>query len=112
MSSNPWEIGSVDDLWNHIAYTLLYAPDQFPMEDFLPADEQMNLARAFDLLRQGVEVAYPESEDSERLAMLNSMLDKTLMTYQRGDNIAAGHMLNMFEAAIFKVPDLKPKEAS
>lgn len=48
---------SVDDLWNHIAYVMAYAPDRFPYRDFLADDEQMNLDGAFMQLRQGVEVA-------------------------------------------------------
>ena len=27
---------TVDDLWDHIAYVLGYAPDRFPYRDFLP----------------------------------------------------------------------------
>ena len=48
-------VESVDDLWNHIAYVIAYAPDQFPVEDFLADNEQMNLDRAFDQLRQGMQ---------------------------------------------------------
>jgi hypothetical protein len=48
---------TIDDLWEHIAYVLAYAPDKFPYRDFLPDDQQMNLERAFEQLRKGVLIA-------------------------------------------------------
>ena len=65
---------SVDDLWNHIAYVLAYAPDQFPVEDFLADDDQMTFERAFEQLRQGVEIAYPEAEFADKRSQLHSIL--------------------------------------
>jgi len=93
---------SVDDLWNHIAYVMGYAPDQFPYEDFLPDDQQMNLHRAFEQLRQGVEIAYPEASFTEKRGHLNGILDRSYAAYQIGDEIAAGHLLNEFQDNIFK----------
>ncbi|MFY8140756.1 MAG: hypothetical protein ACOVMO_08555 [Caulobacter sp.] len=93
---------SVDDLWDHIAYVLGYAPDRFPHRDFLPADEQMNLDRAFDQLRQGVTLAYPEPEAHAKRRLLNELLDASYAAYQAGDEIKAGKMLNSFEDAVFK----------
>lgn len=93
---------SVDDLWNHIAYVMGYAPDRFPYEDFIPADEQMNLDRAFNQLRQGVEVAYPEPSYEPKRALLNDILDRSYAAYKSNDEIAAGHLLNEFQDNIFK----------
>jgi hypothetical protein len=93
---------TVDDLWNHIAYVLLCAPDDFPVEDFLPDDQQMNLDRAFEQLRQGVEIAYPEDSFADKRAMLNDILDQSYALYQDGGNIRAGHLLNDFQDNIFK----------
>jgi hypothetical protein len=93
---------SVDDLWNHIAYVMGYAPDQFPYEDFLADDQQMNLDRAFEQLRKGVEVAYPEPSYASNRALLNGILDRSYAAYKRGDEIAAGHLLNEFQDNIFK----------
>ena len=95
-------IDSVDDLWNHIAYVLLYAPDHFPFRDFLPDDQQMNLDRAFDQLRRGVEVAYPEPSDDSKRVLLNDILDRSYSAYKAADEIAAGHLLNEFQGNIFK----------
>lgn len=93
---------SVDDLWNHIAYVLAYAPDQFPVEDFLADDEQMTFERAFEQLRQGVEIAYPEPDFADKKALLHSILDQSYAQYQAGKNIKAGHLLNDFQDNIFK----------
>ena len=94
---------SVDDLWNHIAYVLGCAPDRFPYRDFLPDDQQMNLDRAFEQLRQGVEVAYPEPSYASRRAALNDILDRSYAAYKGGEDIVAGHFLNEFQDKIFKV---------
>lgn len=93
---------NVDDLWNHIAYVLLCAPDQFPHEDFLSEDEQMTLDRAFEQLRQGVEVAYPEVSFASKRAVLNGLLDRSYAAYKAGQDIAAGRFLNEFQEGIFK----------
>lgn len=93
---------SVDDLWDHIAYVMAYAPNEFPYRDFIPEDQQMNLDRAFDQLREGVEVAYPEPSYASKRALLNSILDRSYAAYRADDEIAAGHLLNEFQDSIFK----------
>ncbi len=93
---------SVDDLWNHIAYTQAYAPNDFPYRDFVPADQQMNLDRAFEQLRMGVEVAYPEASFVDKRAELLSILDRSLSAYKNGEDIDAARLLNDFQDGIFK----------
>ena len=93
---------SVDDLWNHIAYVMAYAPDQFPHRDFVADDEQMNLERAFSQLRQGVEIAYPEAEYVDKRFLLYDILDRCHAHYKAGENVRAGHLLNEFQDNIFK----------
>ena len=93
---------SVDDLWNHIAYVLAYAPDRFPHWDFLSDEEQMNLDKAFEQLRAGVLLAYPEISFATKRTELNGILDRAYELYRDGEEIAAGHELNNFEDLIFK----------
>lgn len=93
---------TVDDLWDHIAYVMAYAPDQFPYRDFVPEDQQMNLDRAFDQLREGVVVAYPEAAYTEKRTVLNGILDRSYAAYKANDEVAAGHLLNEFQDNIFK----------
>ena len=42
-SQSEW-VRSPEDLRDFFSYVLLSAPDEFPVEDFLAPDEQMNLA--------------------------------------------------------------------
>ncbi len=94
-------VESVDDLWNYIAYVNAYAPDRFPYEDFLPDDKQMNLDRAFEQLRKGIEIAYPEKEFIEKREMLNGILNRSYVSYRAGEEDEAGNLLNDFESNIF-----------
>jgi hypothetical protein len=93
---------SVDDLWNHIAYVMAYAPTSFPYRDFIPADQQMNLDRAFDQLRTGVNIAYPEASFADKRASLFNLLDQAYAAYKEENEIRAGHILNEFQGGIFK----------
>jgi hypothetical protein len=97
-----FKIESVDDLWNHIAYVLAYAPDRFPKEDFLAADQQMNLEMAFEQLREGVLVAYPEEGFATKRNYLFELLDRSYIAYGNGDELNAGQLLNECEDEIFK----------
>lgn len=83
-------IESVDDLWNLIAYITLYAPDEFPTEDFLAADEQMTLDRAFDQLHAGVKIAYPEAQFEDKRHELHGILDRSFLAYRSGQEINGG----------------------
>lgn len=95
-------VESIDDLWNHIAYTLGYAPDQFPHEDFLAPEDQMNLDRAFEQLHAGVVIAYPEDSFAEKRKALHAVLDQSFLAYREGRDVEGGKLLNQFEDEIFK----------
>jgi hypothetical protein len=97
-----FKVKTVDDLWDHIAYVMTYASVGFPYRDFLPADQQMNLERGFDLLRQGILVAYPEESFAKKRAELDAILDESFALYRAGEDVKAGHLLNEFQDAIFK----------
>jgi len=62
----------------------------------------MNLDRAFDQLREGVDVAYLESEYASKRALLNSILDRSYAAYQIDDEIVGAHLLSEFQDNIFK----------
>ncbi len=92
----------IDDLYDFLGYVILSAPDNFPVEDFLAADDQMNLNKAFKQLRDGVEIAYPETFFPEKKPALYALLDRSLAAYRAGDDVASAHLLQDFEASIFK----------
>lgn len=95
-----FKMRNVTDLYNHIAYVAACAPDGFPIEDFLPADQQMNLDIAFSQLRDGVAVAYSDFHP-ERMAQLYSLLDRALAAYLSGDRFKGVRILKEFERDIF-----------
>jgi hypothetical protein len=95
-------MASVGELWDHIAYVLLYAPDQFPYEDFLAPDEQMTLDRAFEQLHAGVVIAYPEEQFTDKRHELHGILDQSFLAYRNRQDVEGGNLLNEFEGRIFK----------
>lgn len=92
---------TVNDLFNLIGYVVLCAPDKFPVRDYLAPDEQMNLDRAFDQLRLGVEIAYPADFHPKKSGALYSLLDKSLSAYRAGDRFNGAHLLQDFQDQIF-----------
>jgi hypothetical protein len=96
------KLKTVDDLYNHIGYVVLCAPDKFPMRDYLNPEDQMNLDRAFEQLRAGIEIAYPEEFHPEKRHPLHNLLDQALAAYKAGDRFKGAHLLQGFQDSIFK----------
>jgi hypothetical protein len=95
---------TLNDLWDHIAYVMEYAPSDFPVEDYLLPEQQMNLDTAFRQLHQGVEIAYPPPEAADHCARLHALLDRSLGEYRNGDRTVAAGLLAEFESTLF-TPD-------
>ena len=104
---DPFGIRNLQDLWNHIAYVQAYAPNDWKTRDFLLPHEQMTLARAFALLRDGVEIAYPENSWASKRAMLNDVLDRALHAYKRGEQSTGAALLYEFQGLIFTDNDVR-----
>ncbi|ALX11477.1 hypothetical protein P350_07915 [Burkholderia cepacia JBK9] len=83
-----------------ISYVLLSAPDDFPAEDYLSADEQMTLEKAFVELQSALPVVVPKFS-SDCLPLLRTMLEMSLEAYQCGDPIRGAHILQEFEGLIW-----------
>lgn len=105
-----FQMRSVSDLWDHIGYTLEYAPN-FPREFELRADQQMTLEMAFDQLNQGVAIAYPPPAEAEFSAKLTTLLDRSLAEYRNGRAEAGKALLLEFEDTMF-TPDGKLRGAT
>lgn len=95
-------VKDIDSLYNFIGYVVLRAPDRFPTEDYLPADQQMTLERAFAELRQGAMLVKADAPDLPGVDKLEAVLDEALALYRRGDDVQGAHRLQDFEAMIFK----------
>src|SRR5260221_4390556 len=93
---------SVDALYDFIATVVLCAPNRFPSRDYLPPDQQMNLDRAFEKLRTGIEVAYPEADYANKRQELSALLNASLVAYKSGDRATGAHLLQDFKVRIFK----------
>ncbi|WP_175832394.1 hypothetical protein [Burkholderia cepacia] len=83
-----------------ISYVLLSAPDDFPEEDYLSADEQMTLEKAFAELLSTLPVVVPKVS-SDCLPLLRTMLEMSLEAYQYGDSMRGAHILQEFEGMIW-----------
>lgn len=92
----------MDSFYNFIGYVVLRAPNSFPVEDYLSAEEQMNLNRAFAELRKGMALIDPEVADQQEREKLSALLDASWAAYQAGDEVKGAHLLQDFESLIFK----------
>lgn len=95
-------IKSADQLYNFIALVVVYAPDRFPKEDYLAADQQMTLQKAFEKLRDGIDVLYPDAQWAEKREALRDILRNALSAYESGDHIGGARLVHEFQDGIFK----------
>lgn len=95
-------VRDIDSFYNFISLVVVHAPDNFPVEDYLADEEQLTLERAFSELRKGVSLVDQDFPGADRERGLSAMLDEALCLYQRGEDVKAAHLLQDFEAKIFK----------
>lgn len=95
-------VKDIDSLYDFLGYVVLRAPNRFPVEDYLPADEQMTLDKAFSEIRTGLSFIDPEVAGAEKRKTLLDLLDASYLAYQRGDDIKGAHLLQDLEGLIFK----------
>ena len=93
MTHKRW-IRDARTLWDFIGYVVIYAPDTFPVEDYLQPHEQMTLDRAFDELRHGLGLLQLPAPRAQALLVL---LDTALQHYRGGDDVRGAHVLQDFE---------------
>lgn len=84
-------------LYDFIGYVVVYAPDGFPVEDYLQPHEQMTLDLAFDELRHGIGLL---QLPAPRAQALQALLDTALQHYRSGDDVRGAHVLQDFEQAL------------
>ncbi|CAD2251748.1 hypothetical protein QSH46_022195 [Xanthomonas arboricola pv. juglandis] len=95
-------VENIDSLYDFIGVVVLRAPDKFQILDFLPPEEQLNLDRAFDELRRGIDFIEPEMADEKKRKDLASLLDLALTAYKNGDEYRGAHLVQDFQDLIFK----------
>ena len=79
----------------------VYAPGDFPEEDYLAKDEQLNLERAFVELHHGLELLAADRGGPTSVSELRMLLDGELAAHRDGDDIRGAHPLQAFEARAF-----------
>ncbi|HSE15780.1 MAG TPA: hypothetical protein VLB46_01940 [Pyrinomonadaceae bacterium] len=94
-------IRDLDSLWDFIGYVVLSAPDDFAEEDFLQPHEQMNLERAFEELRNALNLIKPAKLNDAKRSHALSLLEESLNSYQAGDDVKGAHLLQDFQVLIF-----------
>ena len=98
-------VTSIDALYDFIGYVVLSAPDSFPVEDYLPPEQQMDLDKAFSQLHEGIGLIEPDMADEAKRQHLASLLNQTLAAYKAGDELKGAHLLQDFQDLIFKRND-------
>lgn len=95
-------ISDLSSLYDFLGYVVLRAPDHFQREDYLRPEEQMTLQKAFHELRTGldfVEEGFVGKTVKDRLYVL---LDEAKAAYAAGDRHKGAHLLQDFEALLFR----------
>jgi hypothetical protein len=87
-----------------VVYVLAYAPDMFPAEDWLRPDEQMNLDRAFVVLRYGLKLAAQEKGESPLLAKCRELVEEAYAEYRAGRDPAGQLKLEEMEKLLKQLP--------
>lgn len=84
-----------------LSLVIVHAPDDFPQEDYLTSDEQLNLVRAFGELYRGLAML-SSSARSNDVPALRELLDRALIAYRAGEDLKGAHLLQEFESAEFR----------
>ena len=98
MGSN-W-VYDVESFYDFLGFVAQCAPD-FPEEDFLDADQQLDLEQAFRELRNGlgfVQNSVSESQFRRAEQLLGTAFD----AFQNGDEIKGSHTLQEVDRELFK----------
>ena len=95
-------VKDINSFYNFIGYVVLCAPDRFPVEDYLPPDQQLNLEKAFVELRKGVDLIDKAVAPAEKRRSLLQLLDQSLASYRSGDDVSGAHLLQDLDALVFK----------
>ena len=100
-TNHDW-VEDYDSLIEFISYLLLSAPSDFPEEDFLKPEEQMNLDKAHAVLKNSMEYAVPRMKDKSALPELMRMIEETFAAYRKGDEDRGAHLLQSFEKRLLQ----------
>lgn len=94
-------INKKSDFINFLSVVIVSAPDKFLQFDFIAKGGQMNLARAFYELNEGLRFFKDLNGNGIMLSSVQQLLDKSLRAYRNGDKIEGAHLLQDLEGILF-----------
>lgn len=97
----PW-VKNFEGLLDFLSLVIVHAPDDFPKEDYLRDDEQLNLEMAFEEIGNGMQFVAKRIPDENILQQLRSYLDLSLAAYRQGNDVKGAHLLQDFERVILE----------
>ena len=103
-----WIHERISEYRSFLGYVLLSAPDNFPIEDYLNENEQMNLEKAFAELFRAFPMLKQRQKDEEILKLAHETLQISYEGYKSGNEIKGAHALQEFEGLIWpshKLPE-------
>lgn len=87
-----------------VVFVLSCAPDLFPVEDWLAADQQMDLERAFKGLRYGLDIAEKEVGEGLILKQCRELVEQAYVEYRAGRDMAGQVKLEEVDELLRKLP--------
>lgn len=90
----------LEGFYDFYGLVMQYAPD-FPEEDFLAPEEQLNLDSAFNLLVDGLSYLNPPLREDERSVIL-ATFDEARQAFAVGDEIRGASLLQNLEDKLFE----------
>lgn len=84
-----------------LSLVIVHAPDDFPMEDYLEPEEQLNLQVAFRELSNGIDILASAGISPAQVTELHAILEKAFSEYQAGNDVKGAHALHELEKRAF-----------
>ena len=97
----PPKIQRLSELSDRLGFTVLAAPDRFPLVGSFGSDQKQNLVVAFQRLEEGLPLVEKKIKDPAILERLRGLLRDALAAYQQGDRKKGAHFLQDFENIVF-----------
>lgn len=95
------KIQRLSELSDRLGFTVLAAPDRFPMVGSFGNDQNKNLVVAFERLEEGLPLVEKKIKDQAVLERLRNLLRDALFAYQQGDRKKGAHLLQDFQNIVF-----------
>lgn len=95
------KIQRLSELSDRLGFTVLAAPDRFPVVGSFGSDQHKNLVIAFERLEEGLPLVEKKIKDPVVLGRLRNLLRDALGAYQQGDRKKGAHLLQDFQNIVF-----------